>query len=252
MTRVSLRCWTSLLRSERLRGWGLLPPLLALLCWTRPGQAQTASPSPLQRRAFQRPHPVVVFDVGVLLMPGTQVCLRPENCTDSRPSLLLSAWPLYRASEHFEFGAGLGFAFSPKHEVIDLTSRVPRTHSSSIFMAEGTARYLPIAGRDYQAWLGGTTGFVVVNDSFQIEQNQPDQHFVGENGSSIASEGLAVGVAGGMDWALGSGIRLGGMLRAALWLLPSSPKRTALGDTASLDGLVPMFAGGLTFAYSPE
>jgi hypothetical protein len=206
----------------------------------------------LQRRAFQRPHPVVAFDAGVLLMPGQELCLRPENCTDARPSLLISAWPLYRISEHFEFGAGLGFGFSPKHEVIDLTSRVPRTHSSSIFMAEGTARYLPVTGSVFETWVGLTGGFVVLNDSFEIEQNQPEQHFVGENGSSIASEGASLGAAVGMDWALGSGIRLGGMLRGGLWFLPTSPKRTALGDTATLDGVVPVVAIGLTLSYSPE
>jgi hypothetical protein len=201
---------------------------------------------------FKRPHPVVVFDTGVLLTPGTEVCLRPENCTDPRPGLLFNAWPLYRTSERFEFGAGLGFGLTPKHEVIDLTSQVPRTHTSNVFMAEGAARYLPITGPLFETWLGVTTGFMVLNDRFQIEQNQPEQHFVGENGSSLSSEGFALGAAAGMNWALGSGIHLGGMLRGGLWFLPSTPKRTALGDTASLDGVVPMLAVGLTLGYSPE
>ncbi|HEX2879719.1 MAG TPA: hypothetical protein VHO25_09275 [Polyangiaceae bacterium] len=246
MTPVSLHRWPVRLRT------GLHPVVLATLCWVNPGAAQTPSATPLQHRAFQRPHPVVAFDAGVLLMPGADVCLRPENCTDARPSLLLSAWPMYRMSERFAFGAGLGFGWSPKHEVIDLSSRVPRTHSSNIFMAEGTARYLPVTGSVFEAWLGGTTGFVVLNDRFKIEQNQPEQHFVGESGSSISSEALAIGLAGGMDWALGSGFRLGGMLRGALWFLPSSPKQTALGDTASLDGVVPIVGFGLTVGYGPE
>jgi hypothetical protein len=194
----------------------------------------------------------VAFDAGVLLTPGADVCLRPENCTDSRPGLLFSAWPLYRTSEHFEFGAGLGVGLWPEHEVIDLTSRVPRTHSSNVFMAEGTARYLAVTGPVFEAWLGFTSGFVVLNDSFQIEQNQPDQHFVGENGSSISSEGFALGFTTGMDWALGSGIRLGGMLRGGLWFLPGAPKRTALGDTSSLNGVIPVLGAGLTLGYSPE
>jgi hypothetical protein len=159
---------------------------------------------------------------------------------------------MYRTSERFEFGAGLGFAWFPKHEVVDLNSRVPRNHSSNLFMAEVTARYLPVTGRVFEAWLGATTGFVVLNDRFLIEQNQPDQHFVGEIGSSVSSEGLSIGLASGMDWALGSGFRLGGMLRAALWFLPSSPERTALGDTASLNGAVPMVALGLTLGYRPD
>jgi hypothetical protein len=195
---------------------------------------------------------VVAFDAGVLLTPGAEVCLRPENCTDPRPGLLFSAWPLYRTSERFEFGAGLGIGLSAKHEVIDLTSRVPRTHSSNTFMAEGTARYLPVSGPLFETWLGLTAGFVVLNDSFKIEQNQPEQHFVGESGSSISSEGLALGAAAGMHWDLGAGINLGGMLRAGLWFLPGTPKQTALGDTASLNGTVPMIGTGLTLGYSPE
>lgn len=246
MSPVSSRHWpVKLCRS------GLLPALLLSL-WVTPSHGQDRPAGPLERRAFRRPHPVVFFDAGVLWMPGAEVCLRPENCTSARPGLLFSAWPLYRATEHLELGAGLGFGLSPKHEVIDLTSRVPRTHSSNIFLAEATARYLPITGRIFEAWVGGTTGFVVLNDRFQIEQNQPDQHFVGENGSSLASEGFAFGATAGMDWSLGLGFRLGGMLRTALWLLPSSPKRTALGDTASLQGVIPVLSTGLTLGYSPE
>jgi hypothetical protein len=159
---------------------------------------------------------------------------------------------LYRATERLALGAGLGFGLSPKHEVIDLTSRVPRTHSSNIFLAEATARYLPVTGRVFEAWVGGTTGFVVLNDRFQIEQNQPDQHFVGENGSSLSSEGFAFGATAGMAWSLGLGFRLGGMLRGAMWFLPSSPKQTALGDTASLNGVIPVISTGLTLGYSAE
>jgi len=207
---------------------------------------------PLQRRGFQRAHAAIAFDAGVLVLPGAELCLRAENCTKSRPSLLFSAWPLYRTSEHFAFGAGLTLGFSPKHEVIDLTSSVPRSHSSTFFIAEGTARYLPISGPSFETWLGPTLGFVVVSDSFQIEQNQPDQHFVGENGSSVATEGFAFGAAAGAQWALVPGLKLGGMLRLGYWLLPETPRRTALGDTASLAGGVPFVAAGLTVSYSQQ
>jgi hypothetical protein len=205
----------------------------------------------LARGAFQRPHTVAEFDAGVLTLPGAEVCVRADDCNAASPALLVSAWPLYRAHERFTFGAGLTIGFNPARDVNDGESPVPRRHSSTFFVAEATARYLPWASNGFQAWLGVTTGLIVVSDAFRIERNQPEQRRVGDTGSSLASEGLALGGAAGATWALTSRLRLGGNLRLATWLLPEVPKRTALGDTASLSGVIPVLAVAVTLSYSP-
>lgn len=224
-----------------------LAPLLA----PEAALAQSADQSPLARGTFQRPHAFAQFDVGAVLLPGADVCVRPDDCSAATPGLLVSAWPLYRAHRHLVAGAGLTLGFNPTREVVDAQSPVPRTHSSNYFVTELTARYLPIANDDLELWVGATAGLVVITDSFRIERNLPEQHFVGESGSSLSTEGWSLAVTGGAAWPLSSRVKLGGSLRLGSWLLPDSPQRTALGDTASLSGSVPVLALAISLSYSP-
>jgi hypothetical protein len=213
--------------------------------------AQSEDDGPIERRIFQRPHAVAQFDAGVLTLPGAPVCLRPAVCDRAGAALLLSAWPLYRASKRLTVGAGLSITFAPTDKVQDASGAAERSHSSNYFMAESTARYLPIVGRIFEAWLGATAGLVVVNDSFKISHTPTQQHYMGESGASLATEGLTLGAALGASWMLMPRLTLGGTVRSGAWWFPRHRDTTALGDTASLGGNVPFVGGGLMLSYSP-
>ncbi|HTM45997.1 MAG TPA: hypothetical protein VL137_13645 [Polyangiaceae bacterium] len=237
-------------RTRRSRSFALFGGLFAAFVAAN-AAAQSEDDGPIDRRIFQRPHAVAQFDVGVLTLPGAPVCLRPGVCDRANPALLLSAWPLYRASKRLTVGAGLSITFAPASNVHDGSGAAERSHSSNYFLAESTARYLPIVGRIFEAWLGATAGLVVVNDSFKIAHTAPQQHYMGETGSSLATEGLTLGGALGAAWMLMPRLTLGGTVRGGGWWLPRHRATTALGDTASLGGNVPFIGGGLMLSYSP-
>jgi hypothetical protein len=200
---------------------------------------------------YEHPHSVVEFDLGLLALPDAEVCIRREaGCTRGDASLMISAWPQYRASERFSIGAGLTLALTPnsntpRNDSVD----VPRTHSRTYFMADLTGRYFPIVSDGFQAWLGLTTGLVVVSDSFTIANNQPEQRVVGRNGSNVATEGLSLGIAAGGAWSLNRNLTLGGNLRLANWFLPTEPEHTVLNDVASLSGRVTTVILAVSLGY---
>jgi hypothetical protein len=244
---------------------------IALLGFAARAHAQTAEddgdaddsedadePNPLSterlRDPYSRPYGMADFGVGVLALPDAEVCVsgNAADCRSGDMSLELSAWPLFRASRHWAFGAGVTLALTPTTTPPQNDSATfPRDHSRNYYMAELTARYYPVASPSFEAWGGLTSGLIVVSDNFQVKGGDAtSQPFVGPTGVNVATEGFTMALAGGLNWGWTERLRLGGMLRVGNWFLPDERARTPLGDEASLSGRVTMVDLNVTLTYA--
>ncbi len=220
-------------------------------CWLAAPSAN-AEPTPLpEPRDLVRPHGAAEFGFGLLTLPGAEVCVDvSQGCETGDTSLELHAWQLFRVSQELALGAGLTMALTPS---TDAPRRDPpgitRDHARRYLTIEATGRYYALVQRSFESWLGATSGLVVLSDRFTPQNTEDDRALIGAPGVTIRTEGLTVGLAGGVDVALAPNWSLGTSLRMALWFLPSESARSPLGDEASLSGRVLMFDLGLSVAY---
>lgn len=227
---------------------------LCVLCCAYTGLASAADeddplgPNP---RKLVRPHGAAEVGVGLLTLPGAEICVDvSQGCETGDTSLELHAWQLYRASSELAFGAGITLALTPSTDAPrEDPAGVPRDHARRYFTVEAVGRYYAVVTRSVESWLGATAGLVVLSDRFAPQNPDSDKALVGPPGVTIRTEGLTVGLAGGVGFAIAPNWSLGTSLRVATWFLPETPAVDALGDEASLAGRVTMFDIALTLAY---
>ena len=198
-------------------------------------------------RDFQRPYGAVEFGVGVLALPDARVC-GEAGCDRGDVSLEVDAWPLFRASPRFAVGAGLTLALTPTQDVPQGNQAFPRDHSRRYFQAEGIGRYYLVHGRALEVWSGLSAGLVVVSDNFWTRAGR-DVALIGTDSANIATEGLSLGWAAGVTFGVSEQLQIGGTLRIASWLLPSTHERISFGEEASLADRVTMINASLVVAY---
>ncbi len=197
--------------------------------------------------------------IGLLSLPGAELCSN-LSCTTGDQSLMLEAWQLIRPQPQFALGAGITLGLIPTSEAPaeqplnptdgdEPASWIDREHSRGYFTAEATGRFYPLTGVRTEAWVGVTTGLVIVSDTFSSTEDAPDKAFVGPRGVTLRSEGFGIGVAAGGAYAFGHNWFAGGSLRYANWFLPQNPATSAFGDEAALTGRVSVFILGVTIAY---
>ncbi len=205
-------------------------------------------PSP---RTLVRPHGAAEAGVGLLTLPGAEVCVDvTQGCETGDTSLELHAWQLYRASVDLAFGAGITLALTPSTDAPrEDPPGVPRDHARRYFTVEATARYYAVVTRSVETWLGIMTGLVVISDRFTPQDPESDKALVGPPGVTIRTEGLSLGLGGGAAFALAPNWSLGTSLRVGTWFLPEEPAKSPLGDEASLAGRITMFDIGVNVAY---
>jgi hypothetical protein len=199
-------------------------------------------------RDFSRPYGAVEFGVGVLALPDAKVC-GEAGCDRGDVSVEVDAWPLFRASPRFAVGAGLTLALTPTQDVPQGDQPFPRDHSRRYFQAEGIGRYYLLHGRALEAWSGLSAGLVVVSDNFRTRGGTRDVTLIGGDSANIATEGLSLGWAAGMTFGVSDQLQIGGTLRIASWLLPSTHERISFGEEASLADRVTMINVSLVVAY---
>jgi hypothetical protein len=224
------------------------PWALALLLFTGVARAEvtdrTVGASPPPNRllsgfaALDRPVGIAELNVGVLTLPGAEVCAdRTAACSRGDVSLALEAWELYRATRRFGFGAGVMVGLIPTANPEQDPEGVERDHSRSYMTFEAVVRYYPFVGRRFEGWVGAVGGLVVVNDRFDIPDEEDNRALLGTRGVTIASEGGSLGLAAGMAYELAEHWSLIGSLRVTQWFLPRTPETDPLGSEASLTGV---------------
>ena len=218
---------------------------------TVPGVAGTEAAGqdvPGRERDFSRPYGAIEFGVGVLALPDARVC-GDGGCDRGDVSLEVDAWPLFRASPNFAVGAGITLALTPTQDVPQRNVPIPREHSRRYFQAEGIGRYYLVHGQALEWWLGASAGLVVVSDNFRTRSAPPDLTLIGQDSANIATEGLTLGVGTGVTFGVNDVLQIGGTLRLARWILPSSHESIAFGEEASLADRVTMLNLSLVVAY---
>lgn len=209
---------------------------------------ETLGPSP---RTLVRPHGAAEAGVGLLTLPGAEVCVDvTQGCETGDTSLELHAWQLYRASVDLAFGAGITLALTPSTDAPrEDPPGVPRDHARRYFLVEATGRYYAVVSRSVESWIGVMTGLVVISDRFTPQDPESGKALVGPPGVTIRTEGFSLALGGGAAFALAPNWSLGTSLRVGTWFLPEEPAKNPLGDEASLAGRITMFDLGVNIAY---
>jgi hypothetical protein len=206
-----------------------------------PDSPEGSSPDPKRLltgfAAQTRPAGMAEANVGVLTLPGAEVCVeRSAGCSQGDVVFALEGWELYRASKRWAFGAGAVVGLVPTAHPKQPPEAVPRDHTRSYLTFEGMLRYYPYVGKDFEWWTGVQGGLVVVSDRFDVIDKTDDRALLGGSGVTIRTEGASVGIATGFAYGLSEHWSLLGSLRLSEWFLPKEPARDPLGSEASLTG----------------
>jgi hypothetical protein len=234
--------------SPRRHAWTLLTAAIVSIC----GVAASAEPdaAPLVRDESRVTHGMAEMGVGLLTLPGAEVCIAQKlGCSKGDTSLAVSGWPLFRRGR-FAAGAGVlvGLTSSTASPPTD-TPDIPRDHRRRYFSVEVTGRYYVPFTERFEGWVGITTGLGVVNDSFQSQKGISELAVAGPRSVTLLTEGYTIGLGLGVAYAIATNWRFGGGMRVSSWFLPGTPARDPLGDEASLKGRITTVDLGLTLAY---
>jgi hypothetical protein len=203
--------------------------------------------------SLNRPTGIAEAGAGWLTLPGASVCAESGNgssCRHGDTSFVLDAWQLFRSNLRFAFGAGLLLGLIPTTDAPESEPPgITRDHTRKYLTLEGTIRYYPYVGENFEFWTGLMGGLVVVDDHFEVKGPTDDLAFVGQRGATIRTEGGTIGLAVGTVHSLAPNWSLGLNLRYGNWFLPTTAAHDPLTDRASLRGRNTMFALGLSVAY---
>jgi hypothetical protein len=199
--------------------------------------------------ALNRPTGIAEVGVGWLTLPGASVCAA-DQCKKGDTSFALDAWELFRTSRRFAFGAGFLLGLIPTTDAPPNNPMgVVRDHSRSYLTLEGTIRHYPYIGQSFELWWGITGGLAVVNDRFEVSNQQMDLALVGGSASTIRTEGGSIGAALGGEFWLANHWSMGTAFRYGNWFLPNTAAKDPLLEQASLTGRNTMFSLGISLAY---
>lgn len=227
---------------------------MSLLALSTVAAAQTraddAKRPSVPARTEERPQGMAEFGVGLLTLPGAEICVqRVAECAEGDTSLELTAWQLFRITSRFAVGAGIGLALTPttdppRNDPVGL----PREHERRYFSLGPGVRWYPHVGERFEFYLGVQGGLVVVSDEFIPKKGQRDQPSP-SSGAQIRTEGWELGAAVGVAYVFNPSFSIGGHLRYGEWFLPRTPKTDIFLDEASLTGPNEVFSIGFNVSY---
>jgi hypothetical protein len=212
---------------------------LALAAPVARADETAATRSAAAARGEGRPYTMAEVGVGLLTLPGADVCVRANQCTKSDTTVAVSLWQFYRPGPTWGLGAGVTFALQPSTDEFRAgEGSLQRTHGRSYFLIEGQGRWYALHLPALEAWLGATAGLVVLSDRYSVEtKNQGTQPaLLGPRSSTLRTEGAAAGALFGFASSFAANWSAGATFRAARWYLPTSPATSGFGDTATLTG----------------
>lgn len=229
--------------------------------------ATSVAPAPAPResatsdalaRIIDRPHTIAEIEAGIIALPNAPIS--PGQRGGDTPlvgkigrgdaTLQTGIHVLYRWNRDYAIGAGALFAPSPTSddEYGGLTS-LRRTHARSYFFLGMEGRYVPIHYKYFEAWLGLSSGAVIIADRFTTEAGDQVPPILGTPDVTIRTEGFAFGAQAGGSYYLSENWIAGANLRGYHWILPDSRRCSSIGDCATLSGSVQAFELGLTIGY---
>jgi hypothetical protein len=226
------------------------------LALSTPARAQTQESAAARRAAaaheMDRPHTMVALSGGLQVLRA-QCAQFWEDCEQKGElSASLGLYNQYRMGP-FAVGAGIVWSNSLLSDAARGAANLDREHNRSYFLVDAQFRYYALRSATFGEWWGGLTlGGVVVKDAWTVKADRDpyaDTDFVGPRAATLATEGLAAGLAVGMEWSLFPNISVGASLRYASWFLPRQPVPSPTMDVASLSGRVDMIDLGLVLAY---
>ena len=223
----------------------------------------TAARRAAAAREMGLPYTMTELGAGFLTLPAAEVCgTSTTNCSRGEASLSVGIRFLYRYRD-WGFGAGIEWATTLRSDAAVGDPSLGREHARSYFLVEGQVRYYLMRRLNWEWWMGGTLGGVVVNDSWSTnaDRNPPsDADIEGPRAATLGTEGLAAGIGTGIEWVFLRNLSVGAELRYENWILPtrpptqpgqppSGPGVLPTGDVASLSGRVDMLELGIRVAY---
>jgi hypothetical protein len=209
-------------------------------------------------RIIDRPHTIAELEAGIIALPNAPIS--PGQRGGDAPilgkigrgdaTLQTGIHVLYRWNRDYAIGAGAIFAPSPTSdtEYGGLTS-LRRTHARSYLFLGMEGRYIPLHYRYFEAWVGLSSGAVIVADRFTTEAGTEVPPILGTRDVTVRTEGFAVGAQAGGTYYLSENWIAGANLRGYHWVLPESRRCSSIGDCATLTGSVQVFELGLTIGY---
>lgn len=220
----------------------------------------TSPPSPNDALAhiIDRPHTVAELEAGIIALPNAPISTGQRGGDTpivgkigrGDATLQTGIHVLYRWNRSFAIGAGALFAPRPtSDEQYGGLSSLRRTHARSYFFLGMEGRYIPIHFRDFEAWVGLSTGAVIVADRFTTETGKDVPAILGTPDVTIRTEGFAVGAQLGGSYYLSENWIAGANLRGYHWVLPDARQCSSIGDCSTLNGTVQVFEFGLTIGY---
>ena len=154
---------------------------------------------------------------------------------------------VFRGGADWAIGAGALFCPKPTADTT-VVNGVTRTHSRDYLWMGGEGRYIPLHLKTVEAWVGIAVGGVVVADRFTTDTT-PVPSDLGTPQVTVRSEGFAVGLQTGGEWALTESVILGLAVRFDNWILPANQGCTPTNDCATLTGPVTEIEFGLRLGY---
>jgi hypothetical protein len=188
--------------------------------------------------SLERTHSLVEVGIGALSVPAQQFCIPTQGCSQGDLTLLGSLKYLVRWKGRFAAGAGVSLGFKPLSDDASISTpngSIERTHSRNYFILGGLARYYPVTTPQYNVWVGGSGGLVIVADIYDIKDK--GTAFINPHSTTVPTQGAMVGVALGGDWLVGNNFSVGAWTHEMLWLLPDVKACAATqGDCATVEG----------------
>jgi hypothetical protein len=209
-----------------------------------------ATRSALLAPLLDQPYTLAQLGVGMLTLPGANVCLTAITCTKGDTSIEANFWEIYRVNHLFAVGAGASVALKPTTDSPSSQMGGTRNHSRSYFLVEAQGRYYALHGLNFEAWVGATIGGVVLSDRYSIEGGTPITiAIIGPRASTLRTEGLSIGGLIGLSWSIAPNWALGITSRYLRWFLPHTPETTVFLDRATLSDQVSALDLSLSVSY---
>lgn len=209
-------------------------------------------------RIIDRPHTVAELEAGIIALPNAPISSGQRGgdapivgkLGRGDATLQTGIHLLYRWNRDYAVGAGALFAPSPtSDEEYGGLSSLPRTHSRSYLFLGIEGRYIPVHYKYFEAWVGLSSGAVIVADRFTTEAGGVVPTILGTREVTIGTEGFAFGAQAGGTYYLTENWLAGANLRGYHWILPETRQCSSIGDCATLSGSVQAFELGLTIGY---